>query len=305
MRPRYIGLVFMLVGLMLAGCRIESAPESRSTTSAADLTSAGADTTQARFEQVMDYAKEAKLHERPIGAIMQVLGQQFMEKPYLTGTLDEPATEQLVIRFDGFDCVTYVETLLAMARGVAVQDYRFTTFAQHLEEQRYRGGTLNGYCSRLHYFTEWIDDNAARGTVQSLTASLGGVVLRDSVDFMSTHRSAYPRFATNDSLWACVRDMEMQLRERTIRYIPQDQIRATYDRLQAGDIVAMATDIDGLDIAHTGLVYDGGDGDIGLLHASTSGGVTVSPDLQRYVQNIDHQIGILVARPRPPYSTSH
>jgi hypothetical protein len=295
-RPTWI-VVFLLAGLLLAGCRAESAPGQEANLSVAD-------TTQARFERVMDYAKEANLHERPIGEIMQVLGQQFMERPYLTGTLDEPATEQLVIRFDGFDCVTFVETVLAMARGVAVQDYRFGTFARHLEDQRYRDGALDGYCSRLHYFTEWIDDNAARGTIRSLTADLGGVVLRDSVDFMSTHRSAYPRFATNDSLWACVRGMEARLQSRTIRYVPQDRIRAVYDRLEAGDIIGIATSIDGLDISHTGLVYEAQDGRIGLLHASTSGGVKVSPDLQRYVQNIEHQIGILVARPLTPHSTS-
>ena len=71
-----------------------------------------------------------------------------------------------------------------------------------------------------------------------------------------------------------------------------------YDRLQAGDIVATATHIDGLDVTHTGLVYDNGDGTRGLLHASTSGGVKVSPDLQSYVQGVDSQIGIIVARPQ-------
>ena len=261
---------------------------------------AGADSTQARFEAVMAYARANDLHEQPIGAIMQAVGLRFMERPYLTGTLDEPPTEQLVIRFDGFDCVTYVETVLALARGIAVEDYRYASFAERMREQRYRGGAMEGYCSRLHYFSEWVRDNDRRGIVRDVTAGLGGQVLGDTLRFMSTHRSAYPRFATNDSLLACIRDMEQTLRGEPIRYVPQDALRSVYDRLQAGDILGLATDIDGLDIAHTGLVYAGADGQIGLLHASTSGGVTVSPDLQAYVQNIDHQVGILVARPASP-----
>jgi hypothetical protein len=74
---------------------------------------------------------------------------------------------------------------------------------------------------------------------------------------------------------------------------------AVYDRLNAGDIIALVTNIEGLDVTHTGLVYDDGNGGKGLLHASTSGGVIVSPDLQRYVTNNRRQIGILVARPQP------
>ena len=65
-------------------------------------------------------------------------------------------------------------------------------------------------------------------------------------------------------------------------YIPQDQISHSYDQLQAGDLIATSTDIEGLGITHTGMVYKGEDGSTGLLHASTDGGVKISPDLQEY-----------------------
>ena len=82
--------------------------------------------------------------------------------------------------------------------------------------------------------------------------------------------------------------------------IAQDRIRAVYDRLRPGDIIATSTHIEGLDVTHTGLVYAHGGGGIGFLHASTSGGVKVSPDLQDYIQNNKVQIGIVVARPVDP-----
>jgi len=282
----------LLVALFLLGCQPATSTPNPSAATPPD-------TTHERFRALMATAKERALHEQPIGAIMTTLGQEVIGAPYLAGTLDEPATEQLVVRFDGFDCVTFVETMLAMARGVARQAYDYDTFARHLTEQRYREGTINGYCSRMHYFTEWIDRNDTRGIVRSLSAELGGVPLGDSLSFMSTHRDAYPRFAENDSLWACIRDMEAGRAGDTIYHIPQDRIHAAYDRLQTGDIVGLATDIEGLDVAHTGLVLKDGD-HVRLLHASLSGGVLVSPDLQRYVQNIDHQVGIVVARPLSP-----
>ena len=80
--------------------------------------------------------------------------------------------------------------------------------------------------------------------------------------------------------------------------MPQDSIRGVYDQLRSGDVVALVSPVDGLNVAHTGLVYAGDDGGRGLLHASLDGGVVVSPDLQRYVQKIDGQIGMVVARPR-------
>ena len=249
----------------------------------------------------MRFARANDLHTQPLGAIMQALGTRYAGRPYLAGTLDEPDTERLVVRFDGFDCVTFIETTLAMARTIRAQTYRYADFARHMADQRYRKGGPVGYCSRLHYFTDWIADNAARGAVRRLGPALGGRPLTDTLDFMSTHRSAYDRFAANDSLYACIQDMEATVQaaqqQRPFRYVPQDSIRATYNQLRAGDIVAFVTSIDGLDVAHTGLVYAHSDGRTGLLHASTSGGVVVLPDLQRYVQQIDHQIGIVVARP--------
>ncbi len=249
------------------------------------------------FDQVMDYARAQDLHERPVGEVMQALGLQFRGQPYVAGMLDAPSTEKLVCRLNGFDCVTFVESAVALARAVRAQTYTYDAFMQHVQGARYRGGQMDGYCSRMHYFSEWIADNEKRGHVRNLTEDLGGVPLEKTLGFMGAHREAYPRFAENDSLYQCIQEMEARLADLEIYYVPQERIRATYDRLRAGDIVALATDIEGLDVSHTGLVYKGPEGGTGLLHASTSEGVTVSPDLQAYVQNVDAQIGIVIARP--------
>ena len=274
------------------------------------------DTTAARFAAAMAVADSLDLARRPIGEIMQVLGQTFSGAPYLEGTLDEPATERLVVRFDGFDCVTYVESLLAMARGVAVGDTSYAGFARRLARVRYRTGQRMGYCSRLHYFSDWIRDNDAARFVRDVTPSFASRTFRDSIDFMSTHREAYRRFATNDSRLACVKDAEADLAaaagQRPLQYVPQDSIRTVYGQLKAGDVIAIVTSVDGLDIAHTGLAYVPSPGEtpeptaggVGLLHASLSDGVVVSPDLQRYVQQIGHMIGIVVARPQPVEASS-
>ncbi|MFO8098695.1 MAG: DUF1460 domain-containing protein [Salinibacter sp.] len=301
-----LGTALLAVTLWGAGCGPSSGtapPGPPDTVALADSVLTPPDSATARrFAAVMESGADSAAESETIGALMQALGTQFQGAPYLEGMLDEPSTETLVVRLDGFDCVTFIETTLAMARGLTVDDTTYAGFAQRLAEQRYRDGTLQGYCSRLHYFTEWLADNEDRGLITRLD-TLGSRSLTDTLDFMSTHRSDYDRFATNDRRFACIQDMEgslqAQQRRDPVQYVPQDSIRAVYDELQAGDIVAMVTSIDGLDVSHSGLVYAHDDGGRGLLHASVSDGIVVSPDLQRYVQTIDNQIGIVVARPHP------
>ncbi|MEZ4699627.1 MAG: DUF1460 domain-containing protein [Rhodothermales bacterium] len=288
------------LALVAAGCRPEpeAAPPMEPVNAVVAAPAPPDSATARRFAETMAFARTNDLSGRPIGEIMQALGESLKETPYEAGTLDRNEEETLVVGFMGFDCVTFVESMLAMARGVREGAYDYPTFARHLTEQRYRDGRLNGYCSRLHYFSEWIADNAERGIVQPMTEQLGGVPLEKTLNFMSQHRQSYPLLAKNDSLFGELQTIERDLEGLRLFYIPQDRIRTVYGRLQAGDILALATDIEGLDVSHTGLVYAFGDGRIGLLHASTSAGVTVSPDLQSYVENNKRQIGIVVARPR-------
>jgi hypothetical protein len=253
--------------------------------------------TRRLFDEVMADPEIDALRQRPIGDVMQAFGMRFIGKPYVAGMLDEPEEEQLICSLYGFDCVTFVESTLALARAVKAGDRSYEAFATNIRETRYRGGEMDGYCSRLHYFTEWISDNERRGIVEDVTRDVGGVRLEKTINFMTEHRQSYPRFASNDSLFTCVREVEERLARQDYYYVPQERIRAAYGGLRAGDIVALVTNIKGLDVVHTGLVYDAGDAGKGLLHASTSGGVMVSPDLQEYVQNIRTQIGIVVARP--------
>lgn len=304
MRATILALAFVLAGQV--GCRAE--PGDAPAGTAADTTAARAASYEPpipepdpddlrRFEEVMAFARAERLYERPIGEVMVAVGERFKGRPYAAGLLDEPAEEQLICSLSGFDCVTFVETTLAMARAIRQQDYAYDTFARNVRDTRYRGGEMGGYCSRMHYFTEWVADNAARGTVRDVTQEVGGVPLDKTLDFMTTHRESYPRFAEDDSVYQCIRDMEAGLAGMELYYVPKDRIRSVYGRLRAGDIIATATNIAGLDVTHTGLVYDNGDGTRGFLHASTSGGVKLSPDLQAYMQNVRQQIGIIVARP--------
>ncbi len=255
------------------------------------------------FRRIMQDAIAQQMHQRPMSEIMQAIADQFLGTAYKAGLLDQSKEETLVITLKQFDCVLFLETVLAIARGVAVQDYTYPTFVNHIRDQRYWNGEMDGYCSRLHYFSEWIFDNEKRGTVKNIGSELGGVPLNKKLNFMSTHRQSYPRLS-DDATYQCIRQMEAKLDGVTVNYIPTNQIRRVYSQLQSGDIIAVATNIPGLDVTHTGLVYRTPEGNIGFIHASPIGKVTIAHDLHRYVSRVENAIGILVARPIDPRLTT-
>lgn len=299
---RLRSLSVLLATLFLAACGSEPAepapPADEVVTPvapASDVAPSDSATYQA-FEDVMAYAQENDLAARPLGEIAQQIGVQLLGRPYLAGMLDEAEQEALVVDLMGFDCVTYVENVVALAQAVEAGDPSYAAYVENLEDLRYRGGTLDGYCSRLHYFSDWMLDNARRGNVEIVSRNFGEPFDK-TIDFMSNHRDAYPKLAENDSLFACIQQVEAGLEDHGIFYVPQDQIRSVYDQLRAGDIIATATGIDGLDVTHTGFVYKHADGRTGFLHASLSGEVKISDDLADYVNGVKAQTGIIVARP--------
>lgn len=238
------------------------------------------------------------LEERSLGEVAQAIAERLLGAKYEGGLLDRFEDERLALSLYEFDCVLFVETVMALARGAIVRDADYSNFARRVEALRYRDGRLQGYCSRLHYFTEWIADNAVRGNLQPLTLELGGRAQTKPLTFMSGHRHLYKHLAASDTNFQCIQAMEARLAaELTVNYIPTAAIASIYDDLEPGDIVAVATDIAGLDVTHSGLVYRYPDGRTGFIHASPAGETVIATDLQRYVANIDRAIGIMVARP--------
>ncbi|MEB3284051.1 MAG: N-acetylmuramoyl-L-alanine amidase-like domain-containing protein [Candidatus Sericytochromatia bacterium] len=241
--------------------------------------------------------------DQDIGLVTIAAAAKFLGRPYVAGSLnvtnDPELRETLVCRFDAFDCVTLVETSLAMARARTRSDSGWKRFRSELETLRYRGGQREGYASRLHYFTEWIRDNDARGIVKDLTPALGGEPVSRPLNFMSRHRKAYGQLL-NDEVWAQVRETERVVSRRPRSVIPKNRLPAVVPMLQSGDILAFATGVEGLDVAHVGLAIRKDDGVVYLLHAPEKGQpvqISKKPLLQ-YILGIAGHTGLMIARPQ-------
>jgi hypothetical protein len=243
----------------------------------------------------------------PLGRSATRVGELAIGTPYEAFTLEgyiraggSPArTEPLTLSLTRFDCVSLVESCLAVARVAAMQgEPTWERFGREMERMRYRGGERSGYVSRLHYFSEWISDGERRGLLRDLGAELGGVEDTRPLRFMSENPGSYPALA-NEEVLRAIAQMERSLDSRPRRVVPTNRIGAVSDRIETGDILAFATSIAGLDVSHAAFGYRDGDGVLRVLHAPLSGGVVevTRNTVEEYVRAIGRSTGMLVARP--------
>lgn len=211
------------------------------------------------------------LSEAP-GADPLWLARQLKGRPYVAHTLEVNDHEQLVVNTRQLDCTTLVETVAALAICVKEKKRDFCSFCQVLRVLRYRDGRIDDYPSRLHYFTDWIEDNARMGLVREVSSEGKPftAVQTVSVSFMSRHPEAYKALKAKPELVKVIARQEKQLTGRRYRYIPKEAVKDTKalrEAVKDGDILAITTSKQGLDIAHLGFAVWRQDG-LHLLNAS-------------------------------------
>jgi len=257
------------------------------------------------FNAKVRWGAAQRLDTLPIGNAIARLGQTFVGETYTPGTLEVPGPERLVINLRAFDCVTLIENVLALVRFIREDGPSLLAdpaaarlrYERYLREWRYRGGVLAGYPSRLHYFSEWLADNAARGRLRLLARESGGVADSEPIHFMTSHPGSYRQLAdpaVRDSIAA----IEARLNEGPPRwFLREDQIRQAEAGIQDGDLIAATSTLAGLDVAHTGIAL-WVDGRLHLLHAPLVGrSVEISAlPLAERILGIAAQDGIMVAR---------
>ncbi len=261
----------------------------------------------------VEWAKGQGLGALPTGELAALIAATFVGAPYEPGTLELPGEERLVINLRTFDCVTLVEHALVLARMAALSQEEWAgehtgldpeeafreRFRQELAGLRYRNGVADGYLSRLHYFTEWLDRGIDAGEFTEVTGELGGVVDDRPIHFMSSNPHAYRQLDEDPALVDEIRRIEERLSQRERLFIPEDRIHEVAGGIQNGDIIAAVSGVDGLDIAHTGFAL-WHDDRLHLLHAPLVGDsveVSARPLADR-IQRNSGQVGIRVVRPR-------
>jgi hypothetical protein len=248
------------------------------------------------FEDVVLTFENMGYDNTPLPEIVVAIGNHLKGTPYVASTLEAEGEEQLVINLQGMDCTTFVEYVLALSFSVKTKKTSFGDFADHIACLRYRNGIINGYTSRLHYFTDWLHDNSEKGFVSVINDLPGSIPLDLDLNFMSRNPHLYKQL-TSDALVDSMKRTESRLKEVGFYYLSKNSIQNAEDKILDGDIIAFVTSIEGLDVSHTGFAIQQ-NGRLHLLHASTRTNlVEITPTpLDEYLLPLDKVKGILVAR---------
>ncbi|MEQ9089806.1 MAG: DUF1460 domain-containing protein [Balneola sp.] len=235
--------------------------------------------------------------DKPIATLIPELGKYFLGQEYVAHTLEVNEEEKLIVNLRELDCTTYAENILALARTIKSENQSFEQFAKEIEKIRYRDGKRDEYPSRLHYFSDWIYNNKENELVTTPADSFGNP-FPNKVSFMSNNPDSYKHLKNNPDYVSVIEQQEKEINEKSYFFIPKENIAEYEHLLKEGDIIGLTTSINGLDVAHVGVLVEQ-DGKLHLLHASQSKlKVEISDEpISSFLKPESKNTGIMIARP--------
>ena len=204
-----------------------------------------------------------------VAARVEQVSCGFLGCPYrinpLKGSAETP--EVFVASTGAFDCVTYVETVLARAFGRNSRDFR-----EYLRRLRYRAGQVS-WISRNHYMINWIRNNTREGFVRPVSLSSAEVLKERMLDMLPGLPAQRQRF----------------------KCLPKRLLPTAAKKIQSGDLIFFASTRPHLDVFHCGIVVWKGGGLL-LRHASRSRGGVVEQELSDFLKE-NRMAGVIIVRP--------
>lgn len=233
---------------------------------------------------------------------VQFFTRQFLGVPYVASTLEVNKKEQLIVNLCQLDCTTYVENVVALTLCASNGKSSFADFCHYLQLIRYRKGCAVSYPARLHYFTDWINDNSSAGICTNIKAPNPPFtsVQKIFVNFMTTHADKYPMLKGNAKWISEISKVEKSLNGKTYSYIPKTGInnsKLLRQTIHNGDIIVILTNKKGLDTQHLGFAQWRKDG-LHLVNASSIHKKVVEEPmlLYTYLQKHKSMTGIRIVR---------
>lgn len=252
------------------------------------------------FDKIIKDAKKFKWHKLPINELIIQVAKNFIGVPYVAKTLEINENEQCVVNLNGLDCVTFFENSLCIARILKKQLYTFNDLLNEVTFTRYRNGILIDYISRLHYTSDWINNNIQKKVIKMIGEEYNFPSFKPNVYYMSNNPDKYKQLENNPKFIEEIKEIENEINKLNLYYIPKDKISEYTKYINNGDILALRTNIEGLDYSHTGLAFKQKD-KVRLFHASTkTGNVLIDVDINEYLKIKKRDIGITVIRAIEP-----
>ena len=146
---------------------------------------------------------------------------------------DQNTDEQLVIKLGELDCFTYLDYVEALRKSEQLDDFK-----DNLIQTRYINDEVD-FKARRHFFSDWVSEEAYNAI--DITAKLS--------DFSNTVTKNLNQKENGDLFL-----VGLPIKRRDITYIPSDKVdEDVIKNMRDGDYVGTYSNIEGLDVTHTGI----------------------------------------------------
>ncbi|UCG27505.1 MAG: DUF1460 domain-containing protein [Bacteroidales bacterium] len=245
---------------------------------------------------ILKNAANKGLADKPLNEIAIDVARSFLGTEYVGHTLETAGNEKLVINLRGLDCTTYLENIVVLSRLIKQNKTSFEDYARELILVRYRDGILDTYTSRLHYFSDWLHNNVKKGVVTDITKEIGGQPFEKEINFMTRNRDKYKQLAS-DEFFIRIQKIEQENETHKFFFVPESEVEQIEKQIHNGDLIAITSTVDGLDIAHVTIALHQNNR-LHIIHASSSlDKVVISESpLAEYLEKNDSQDGIMIGR---------
>ena len=134
--------------------------------------------------------------------------------------------------------------------------------------------------------------------MEDVTEEIGGKKIKFKLDFMSTHPDSYKHLKENPDFIPVIKNQEKEISCREYYFISKEELKSKEQLINNGDLIAITTTVEGLDIGHIGIAVKMDDERIHLLHAPTENTkiqITEQP-LTDYLMKYKRHSGVIVLR---------
>ena len=175
-----------------------------------------------RVVELLNLGSKAPANEPPT----LFYAKQLMNRPYVAHTLEiKDMEEHLAINLQSLDCTTLVENCCALALTTSHGSKSWKDYLAWLQKLRYDAGKIDGYKSRNHYFSQWIQSGTKLGLVKEIVPPTSiSVPMKLSLTYMSEHPDSYPLLKVNMEERKHIAEMEKRASGATVRYIPKERV---------------------------------------------------------------------------------
>ncbi|HKG22121.1 MAG TPA: N-acetylmuramoyl-L-alanine amidase-like domain-containing protein [Blastocatellia bacterium] len=207
-----------------------------------------------------------------LSARIDLISGALLARPYAANPLrgGPGRPETLTASLEAFDCVTYIETVLALAlSGNAAE------FLDLLRRIRYEGGEV-AWQKRNHYMTGWAENNESAGFVRNITDGPLAEMVTRTLSVVGG----------------------LPARQVAFNLIRKRKLASISAQTETGDLILFASAKKNLDFFHTGFLIQG-EGEPRLRHATRSAGAVVEQPLPDFLHCF-RMSGFVLLRPVAP-----